>query len=108
VTINTVGPTLMRFGTAEQKSFYLPKILSGELNFAIGYTEPKLAPTSPACGPGPSATGRVRHQREQDLHEWADMADYIWLAARTDPEAPKHKGISIISVPTSAAGFDWS
>ena len=41
VTINTVGPTIMRFGTDEQKSFFLPKILAGELNFAIGYTEPE-------------------------------------------------------------------
>ena len=41
VTINTVGPTIMRFGTEEQKSFFLPEILAGELNFAIGYTEPE-------------------------------------------------------------------
>ena len=41
VTINTVGPTMMTYGTDEMKSFYLPKILAGELNFAIGYTEPQ-------------------------------------------------------------------
>ena len=109
VTINTVGPTLMRFGTAEQKSFYLPKILSGELNFAIGYTEPQAGTDL--------ASLRTRAERDGDEYvingnkiytSGADMADYIWLAARTAPEAPKHKGISIISVPTSAAGFDWS
>src|SRR5215471_9042139 len=40
LTINTVGPTIMRYGTEEQKQFFLPKIASGELHFAIGYSEP--------------------------------------------------------------------
>jgi len=109
VTINTVGPTIMRFGTEEQKSFFLPKILSGELNFAIGYTEPEAGTDL--------ASLRTRAVRDGDEYvvngakiftSGADMADYIWLAVRTDPEAPKHKGISILCVPTSVAGFEWS
>src|SRR6516165_9918179 len=99
----------MRFGTEEQKSFFLPKILSGELNFAIGYTEPEAGTDL--------ASLRTRAVRDGDEYvvngakiftSGADMADYIWLAVRTDPEAPKHKGISILCVPTSVAGFDWS
>src|ERR1700745_3416356 len=40
-TINTVGPTIMRYGTPEQKAFYLPRIAAGELHFSIGYSEPE-------------------------------------------------------------------
>ena len=106
VTLNTVGPTLMRYGSDEQKAFFLPGILAGEINCAIGYTEP---------GAGTDlASLRTRAVRDGD--EWvidgnkiftsgADQADYVWLATRTDPEAPKHKGISIFMVPTSSPGF---
>src|SRR6516165_5875251 len=109
VTINTVGPTIMRFGTEEQKSFFLPKILSGELNFAIGYTVPEAGTDL--------ASLRTRAVRDGDEYvvngakiftSGADMADYVWLAVRTDPDAPKHKGISIICVPTTTRGFEWS
>jgi alkylation response protein AidB-like acyl-CoA dehydrogenase len=109
VTVNTVGPTLMRFGTEEQKTAYLPGILSGELNFAIGYTEP---------GAGTDLAS-LRTSATLDGDEWvinggkvftsgANQADMIWLACRTDPDLPKHKGISIILVPTSSAGFRWT
>jgi alkylation response protein AidB-like acyl-CoA dehydrogenase len=109
VTINTVGPTIMRYGTDEQKAFFLPKILSGELNFAIGYTEPEAGTDL--------ASLRTRAVRDGDEYvvngakiftSGADQADYIWLAVRTDPDVPKHKGISILCVPTTAPGFEWS
>jgi 3-oxocholest-4-en-26-oyl-CoA dehydrogenase alpha subunit len=109
VTINTVGPTIMRFGTEEQKSFFLPKILAGELNFAIGYTEPEAGTDL--------ASLRTRATRDGDEYvvngakvftSGADMADYVWLAVRTDPDAPKHKGISILCLPTSSPGFSCS
>ena len=109
VTVNTVGPTIMRFGTDEQKAFFLPGILSGEVNFAIGYTEPEAGTDL--------ASLRTRAVRDGDEYvvngakvftSGADMADYIWLAVRTDPDAPKHKGISILCVPTDAPGFTWS
>jgi alkylation response protein AidB-like acyl-CoA dehydrogenase len=109
VTINTVGPTIMRYGTEEQKSFFLPKILAGELNFAIGYTEP---------GAGTDlASLRTRAIRDGEQYtvngakiftSGANEADYIWLAVRTDQDAPKHKGISILCVPTTTEGFSWS
>jgi len=106
VTINTVGPTIMRYGTETQKSFFLPKILSGEINFAIGYSEPEAGTDL--------ASLRTRAVRDGDEYvvngakiftSGADMADYVWLAVRTDPDVPKHKGISILCVPTSAPGF---
>jgi alkylation response protein AidB-like acyl-CoA dehydrogenase len=106
VTLNTVGPTIMRFGSEEQKSFFLPGILAGEVNFAIGYTEPEAG----------TDLASLRTRAVLDGDEWvingnkvftsgANQADYVWLACRTDPEAPKHKGISIIVVPTASAGF---
>jgi alkylation response protein AidB-like acyl-CoA dehydrogenase len=106
VTLNTVGPTIMRFGTDEQKAKFLPGILAGEINFAIGYTEPEAGTDL--------ASLRTRAVRDGDEYvingnkvftSGANQADYIWLAARTNPDAPKHKGISMLAVPTSAPGF---
>src|SRR5690606_35798873 len=109
VTVNTVGPTLMRYGTEEQKKKYLPGILSGDIVFAIGYTEPEAGTDL--------ASLRSRAVRDGDefvvdgnkvFTSGANTADHIWLAARTNPDAPKHKGISILIVPTDAEGFSWS
>ncbi len=109
VTVNTVGPTLMRYGSDRQKRFFLPRILSGEANFAIGYTEPG-AGTDLA-----SLTTRAVRDGDQYVVDGAklftsgaDMADYVWLAVRTDPEAPKHQGISLVCVDTTSPGFEWS
>ncbi|WP_033293366.1 acyl-CoA dehydrogenase family protein [Amycolatopsis jejuensis] len=109
LTVNTIGPTIMRFGTPDQKAFYLPKIAAGELHFSIGYSEP---------GAGTDlASLRTRATRDGDEYVvsgqkmWTSLieyADYVWLAARTDPEARKHKGLSILIVPTSAPGFSWT
>jgi 3-oxocholest-4-en-26-oyl-CoA dehydrogenase alpha subunit len=108
VTLNTVGPTIMRFGREDQKRFFLPGILAGEIIFAIGYTEPEAGTDL--------ASLRTRAVRDGDEYvvngnkvftSGANQADYIWLAARTDVDAPKHKGISILAVPTSSAGFSW-
>ena len=109
VTINTVGPTLMAYGTQAQKDAYLPGILAGHLNFAIGYTEPESG----------TDLASLRTSAMLDGDEWvingnkvftsgANQADFVWLACRTDAEAPKHKGISIIIVPTNAPGFSWT
>ncbi|MFF8917135.1 acyl-CoA dehydrogenase family protein [Streptomyces sp. NPDC015032] len=109
VTLNTVGPTLMKYGTDEQKAYFLPRILSGDLVFAIGYSEPEAGTDLAAL--------RTRAVRDGD--SWvidgqkiftsnAQNADWIWLACRTDPDAPKHQGISIILVPTDAPGFSWT
>jgi 3-oxocholest-4-en-26-oyl-CoA dehydrogenase alpha subunit len=108
VTLNTVGPTLMQCGTEEQKQKFLPAILDGSVEFAIGYSEP---------GAGSDlASLRTTAVRDGDDYiingqkmftSGAAYADYVWLAARTDPNVKKHKGISIFIVPTSSPGFSW-
>ena len=109
LSTNTVGPTIMRYGTPEQKAKVLPGILKGELHFSIGYSEPEAGTDL--------ASLRTRAVRDGDHYVingqklWTSLvhhADYVWLACRTDPDAPKHKGISIIMVPTDAEGFSWT
>jgi 3-oxocholest-4-en-26-oyl-CoA dehydrogenase alpha subunit len=109
LTINTVGPTIMRFGTAEQKERYLPRIAAGEIHFSIGYSEPEAGTDLAAL--------RTRAVRDGDSYVingqkmWTSLiqyADYVWLACRTDPEAPRHRGLSILIVPTDAPGFSWT
>jgi alkylation response protein AidB-like acyl-CoA dehydrogenase len=109
LTINTVGPTIMRFGTPEQRSFYLPRIAAGEIHFSIGYSEPEAGTDLASL-----RTKAVRDGEEYVIDGqkmWTSLisvADYVWLACRTDPEADRHKGLSIIIVPTSAEGFSWT
>jgi len=109
LTINTVGPTIMRFGTAEQKARYLPRIAGGEIHFSIGYSEPEAGTDLAAL--------RTRAVRDGEFYVingqkmWTSLiqyADYVWLACRTDADAPRHKGLSILIVPTGAAGFSWT
>ncbi|WIY07107.1 acyl-CoA dehydrogenase family protein [Amycolatopsis mongoliensis] len=109
LTVNTVGPTIMRYGTDEQKAFYLPKIAAGELHFSIGYSEPEAGTDL--------ASLRTRAVRDGDEYVvtgqkmWTSLieyADYVWLAVRTDPGAKKHRGLSILIVPTSSPGFSWT
>jgi alkylation response protein AidB-like acyl-CoA dehydrogenase len=109
LTLCTVGPTLMKYGTDEQKAKFLPAILRGELHFAIGYSEPSAGTDLAAL--------RTRAVREGDEYvvngqkvftSLAEYADYIWLAVRTAPDAPKHKGISILMVDTKSPGFSLS
>ncbi len=109
LTINTVGPTIMRFGTPEQKELFLPKIAAGELHFSIGYSEPEAGTDLASL-----RTKAVRDGDEYVINGqkmWTSLiqyADYVWLACRTDPDAPRHKGLSIIIVPTDASGFSWT
>ncbi|HYW28079.1 MAG TPA: acyl-CoA dehydrogenase family protein [Terriglobales bacterium] len=109
LTINTVGPTLMRYGTEEQRAAFLPRILRGEVHFSIGYSEPDAG----------TDLASLRTSAVFDGDEWTingsklwtslvQDADYVWLAARTDPDAKKHRGISIFIVPTAAQGFRFS
>jgi alkylation response protein AidB-like acyl-CoA dehydrogenase len=102
----------MQFGTEEQKHTFLPAILDGTVEFAIGYSEPEagsdlasLRTTAVRDGSGPDADYVINGQKM--FTSGAAYADYIWLAARTDPNAKKHKGISIFIVPTSSPGFSW-
>ncbi|MET9488334.1 MULTISPECIES: acyl-CoA dehydrogenase family protein [unclassified Nocardia] len=109
LTINSVAPTIMHYGTEEQKKFFLPKIAAGQLHFAIGYSEPGAGTDLASL-----RTGAVRDGDEWIINGqkmWTSLiayADYIWLAARTDPAAKKHKGISMFILPTTAEGFSWT
>ena len=106
LTINSVGNTIMQFGTEEQKREFLPRILAGKLHASIGYTEPEAGTDL--------ASLRTKAVKDGDFYvingskiftSLAEHADYIWLAARTDPDAPKHSGISIFMVDTKLPGF---
>lgn len=109
VTINTVGPCLMRLGTPEQKQQLLPRMARGELVFAIGYTEPKAGSDLAALQTRAVLDGdSFVINGSKVFTSGAEGADYVWLAARTDPDAPVHKGISILMVDTKDPGFSVS
>ena len=103
VTLNTVGPTLANCGTEEQKQKFLPAILNGTVEFAIGYSEPSAGSDLASL-----RTTAVRDGDDYIINgqkmftSGAAYADYVWLAARTDPAVKKHKGISIFILPTSS------
>jgi len=109
LTINSVAPTIMAFGTEEQRKFFLPKIAAGELHFAIGYSEPSAGTDLAAL-----RTTAVRDGEDYVINGqkmWTSLiqyADYVWLAVRTNTEAKKHRGISVLIVPTAAEGFSWT
>ncbi len=109
LTINSVAPTIMAFGTAEQKRFYLPKIAAGDIHFAIGYSEPEAGTDLANLRTSAVRDGDDYVVNGQKM--WTSLiqyADYVWLAVRTNTEAKKHRGISVLIVPTTAEGFSWT
>ncbi|MCU1484749.1 MAG: acyl-CoA dehydrogenase [Actinomycetia bacterium] len=103
LSLNTVGPTIMNYGTQEQKDYFLPKILAGELHFCIGYSEPEAG----------TDLANLKTRADIDGDElvingaklWTSLAsdaDWCWLAVRTNQEAKKHKGISMVLVDLKA------
>jgi hypothetical protein len=111
VTLQTVGPTLQAFGTDKQKDMFLKDILAGDVHFAIGYSE--------ADAGTDLASLRCSARRDEATGDWivngqkmwttgGHAADYVWLAVRTDPDAPKHKGISVLIVDTRDPGYSWT
>ncbi|GAC57892.1 putative acyl-CoA dehydrogenase [Gordonia hirsuta DSM 44140 = NBRC 16056] len=109
LTINSVAPTIMAYGSPAQKEFFLPQIASGDLHFSIGYSEPGAGTDLAAL-----RTAAVRDGDEYVINGqkmWTSLipyADYVWLAARTDPEANKHRGLSMLIVPTDSEGFSYT
>jgi alkylation response protein AidB-like acyl-CoA dehydrogenase len=109
LTLNTVGPTIMRFGTPEQKEFFLPRIAAGQLHFSIGYSEPDAGTDLASLRTRAIRDGEDYVVNGQKM--WTSLiqyADYVWLACRTDPAAAKHRGLSILVVPTDSPGFSWT
>jgi hypothetical protein len=114
VTLQTVGPVLQSHGTQWQQEFFLPRILAGEIHFAIGYTEPDAGTDLAAL-----RTRAVRASAEGDSAGYvvdgqkifttgAHAADYVWLACRTGPDGSRHKGITILIADTTDPGFSWT
>ncbi|WP_433682172.1 acyl-CoA dehydrogenase family protein [Nocardia sp. CA-119907] len=110
VTLLTVGPTLQSFGTDAQKAKFLPGILSGDIHFAIGYSEPEagtdLASLRTSAVRDESGDWIVNGQKifTTGAHE----ADYIWLACRTGSVESRHRGITILIVDTTDPGYSWT
>ncbi len=103
--VGIVGKTLIRHGSAEMKSKFLPQILRGEIEFAIGYSEPDAG--------SDAASMRLRAERKGDgwvlngAKLWttsAHFADWYWVGARTEPDS-KHKGITLFLIPMSHPGL---
>lgn len=106
LTINSVGPAIARHGTAEQRRTLVPAILRGELHFAIGYSEPEAGTDLASLRTRAVRDGGEYVVNGQKL--WTGMmeaADYIWLAVRTDPDASRHRGISVLLVPRHTPGI---
>jgi alkylation response protein AidB-like acyl-CoA dehydrogenase len=114
VTLQTVGPVLQAHGTASQKEFFLPKILAGEVHFAIGYTEPEAGTdlaalrTKAVRASAGGASGDYLVDGQKIFTTGAHAADYVWLACRTGPDGSRHKGITILIVDTLDPGFSWT
>jgi alkylation response protein AidB-like acyl-CoA dehydrogenase len=109
LTINSVAPTIMAYGTDEQKQFFLPKIAAGDLHFSIGYSEPGAGTDLAALRTTAVQDGDDYVINGQKM--WTSLiqyADYVWLAVRTNTEAKKHRGISVLIVPTTVDGFSWT
>ncbi|MEV6257558.1 acyl-CoA dehydrogenase family protein [Nocardia sp. NPDC051929] len=110
VTLLTVGPTLQQFGTEEQKRRFLPGILSGDVHFAIGYSEPDagtdLASLRTSAVRDESGDWIVNGQKifTTGAHE----ADFVWLACRTGSTESRHRGITILIVDTTDPGYSWT
>ncbi len=109
LTLYTVGPTIARHGSPALRASLLPRIEAGEAHFAIGYSEPEAGTDLAALRTTAVRDGDSYVINGQKM--WTSLiqyADYIWLACRTSPSLSRHRGLSILVVPTSAAGFSWT
>ena len=106
VTISTVGPALMASGTELQKARFLPAIAAGTLLFSIGYSEPGAGSDLAALKTSARLEADTFVVNGNKL--WTsgvESADFVWLAARTNADLPRHKGVSLLMVDTQLPGF---
>ncbi|GGQ08964.1 alkylation response protein AidB-like acyl-CoA dehydrogenase [Actinomadura coerulea] len=109
ITLNSVAPTILQYGSDAHKERFIPRILAGECHFAIGYSEPGAGTDLAALRTTAVRDGDHYVVNGQKIFtSGAHHADYVWLAARTDPEAKKHKGISMLIVDCADPGFSWT
>ena len=106
LSVLSIGNTIWRFGSEKQKKEWLPNIQSGEMTFALGYSEPNAG----------SDLASLQTRATRDGDDWvingqkiytssAHISSHIWLAARTDPDQPKHRGISMFVFPMDTPGI---
>jgi len=106
LTLNSVGPTLMALGTDEQKKRILPGILKGKVHFSIGYSEPSAGTDLASLKTRAVRDGDEYVINGQKMYtSAAHMATHIYLMARTNPNLPKHRGISIFLFPMDTPGI---
>lgn len=106
VGAGVAGPTIMLYGSEEQKKDYLPRIARGEIEFALGYTEPQAG--SDLASLQLRAEDRGDHflfNGQKVFNTRCHFAQYHWIAARTDSQGPKHRGISLFIVDLSSPGI---
>lgn len=106
VGASMAGPTIMRFGSDDQKDDYLPRIARGEVGFSLGYTEPQAGSDLAALD--------IRAVDDGDdfvlngmktFNTASHFSEYHWLGARTDPDAPRHRGVSLMIVDLRSPGI---
>lgn len=106
-SIQMLGNTLLMFGTEEQKRYYLPRLLAGEDTWCQGYSEPNAGSDLSNVGLRADLDGDQWVLNGQKIWTSAGhLADHIFTLARTDPDAPKHKGISFLLVDMRQPGIE--
>ena len=106
VTVNWVGPSIMLFGTEEQKKDYVTGIAKGDIIFCLGYSEPNAGSDLASLQTRAVEVGdEYVINGQKTWCSYGHLADYCWLTARTDPDASKHKGISMFIVDMKTPGI---
>ena len=105
--VGIIGKTLIRHGSEKLKREFLPKIIRGEIEFAVGYSEPQAG--SDAANMqlrAEKVEGGFRLNGQKTWTTSAHFADWYWVGARTDPDKPKHDGISLFLIPMNDPGLE--
>lgn len=106
VTVNWVAPSIMLFGTEEQKKGYITRVARGDIIFCLGYSEPNAGSDLASLQTRAVEVGdEYVINGQKTWCSYGHLADYCWLAARTDPDASKHKGISMFIVDMNTPGI---
>jgi 3-oxocholest-4-en-26-oyl-CoA dehydrogenase alpha subunit len=107
LSVTSVAPTILREGTEEQKAKWLPPILRGEYDFAVAYSEPQAGTDLAGLATRAELVGDEWVLNGQKIwNTGAHTATHNWVAVRTEPDKPKHQGISMIIVPMDAPGIE--